>query len=97
MLKPLAGALALALVAAPAFAAAPPGTQSTSVRIGDLDLSRPSDNVRLEKRVKAAAMEVCGAHEDSVRVLKRAVLRSDCYKETLAQASTSARTALAIR
>jgi UrcA family protein len=97
MLKPLAGALALVLFAAPAFAAAPAGVQSTSVRVVDLDLSRPADSARLEKRLKLAAMEVCGAREASVRILKQAVVRSECYRETLAQASTAAQAALAAR
>lgn len=100
MLKPLAGALALALLAAPALAAAPttPADVATAaVRISDLDLSRPSDAARLEKRVKAAAMSVCGAEPFSAAMVKRTVQQSDCYRETLAQASTSARVALASR
>lgn len=97
MLKPLAGALALALVAAPAIAAAPSDLAQASVRIGDLDPSSPADQMRLQKRMKVAALEVCGAHQDSVRAVKWAVERSACYKETLAQASATVQVALASR
>jgi UrcA family protein len=100
MLKPLAGALALALLAAPALAAAPttPADVATAaVRISDLDLSNPSDAARLDKRVKVAAMSVCGAERFSATAVKRAVVQSDCYRDTLAQASTKAQLALASR
>lgn len=97
MLKPLAGALALALIAAPSFAAAPSNVGQVAVRVGDLTPGDPADNARLQKRVKAAALSVCGAQEDSVRMVKWAVERSDCFKETYAQATAKTRTALASR
>lgn len=99
MLKPIAGALALALLAAPAMAAAPtPADVATAaVRIDDLNLSNPSDAARLQKRVKVAAMSVCGAERFSATAVKRAVVQSDCFRETLSQASTKAQLALASR
>lgn len=97
MMKPIAGAIALALIAAPSFAAAPSNVGQATVRVGDLNPGNPADNVRLQKRVKAAALSVCGAQEDSVRMVKWAVQRSDCFKETYAQAVSQTRTALASR
>ncbi|MFN3513023.1 MAG: UrcA family protein [Phenylobacterium sp.] len=91
MLKPLAGALALALAAAPAFAA------TAVVRISDLDLSKAADAAKLETRLTAAALSVCGAHEFSARAMKQAIARSDCYAETRAAAAAQARMALAAR
>lgn len=97
MLKPFAGALALALIAAPSFAATSANLPQASVRISDLNLSSPADQARLQKRVETAALAVCGASRDSVRIVKWAVERSACYKETLAQASSSAQVAIAER
>lgn len=97
MLKPLVGAIALALIAAPSFAAASQDVGQAKVRVDDLKPGNPADTLRLQKRVKAAALSVCGAHEDSVRMVKWAVQRSDCFKETYAQATAQTRTALASR
>lgn len=100
MLKPLTGALALALLAAPAMAAAPsnPADVATAaVRIGDLDMSNPSDAARLDKRLRLAAMSVCGAERFSAVSVKRAVVQSGCYRSTLAQASTKVQLAMAAR
>lgn len=96
MLTIIAVSTALAL-AAGAAVAAPAGYGSTVVRVGDLDLGRPADVERLQRRLETAALEVCGAHAGSVRMVKQAVARSDCYRETLAQASAQVRTGMAIR
>lgn len=100
MLKPLAGALALALLAAPALAAAPttPADVATAaVRISDLDLSNRADAARLDKRLRLAAMSVCGAERFSAVAVKRAVVQSGCYRSSLAEASVKVQVALASR
>ncbi|CAN7524508.1 UrcA family protein [Phenylobacterium sp. LjRoot164] len=96
MLKIIAVSTALALVAGAAVAA-PAGYGSAVVRIGDIDAGRPADVARLQKRLEAAALEACGAQADSVRMVKQAIARSDCYRETLARASAQVRTGLATR
>ena len=69
MLKIIAVSTALAL-AAGAAVAAPAGYGSTVVRVGDLDLGRPADVERLQRRLESAALEVCGAHAGSVQPAK---------------------------
>lgn len=86
MLKIIAISTALAF-AAGAASAAPPGYASTVVRVGGLDLSNPADVRRLERRLDAAALEVCGAPNGSVRMVRMMVARSDCFRETRAQAA----------
>jgi UrcA family protein len=97
MIKIVAVSAALALIAGSAVAAAPANIGTAVVKTGDLNTARSSDVRTLQKRLEAAALEVCGAKEASVRAVKWAVARSDCYRETLAQATTSAKTSLAIR
>lgn len=96
MLKIIAVSAALALVAG-STAAAPVGHGTSVVRLSDLDLSRPADAQRLQRRLETAALEACGAREGSVRMIRTTVLRSDCYRETLADASLKVRTSLASR
>ena len=96
MLKIIAISTAFAL-AAGAAVAAPAGYGAAVVRVGDLDLGRPADVERLQRRLETAALEVCGAHAGSVRMVKQAVARSDCYREALAQASVQVRSGMAIR
>lgn len=86
MLKIFAVSTALALVAG-AASAAPLGFSSVVVRTGGLDLDNPADVRRLDRRLDAAAMEVCGAPRGSVRMLRTVVARSDCFRETRAQAA----------
>lgn len=86
MLKIIAVSTAFAL-AAGAASAAPFGFGSTVVRVGGLDLSDPADVRRLERRLDAAALEVCGAPRGSVRMVRMSVARSDCFRETRAQAA----------
>lgn len=85
MFKLVSAALAAAFVAGSAVAA-PVGAGTATVRVADLDPAKPEDAQRLDRRLKRAAMEACGAYEGSVRILKMAVERSDCYRETLADA-----------
>lgn len=73
-------ALTLAL-ATPAFA-----SSSTGVRIGGLDLGDPADAAIMAQRIDRAAADVCGASRFSARQVQVAIRRSDCYRETLAQA-----------
>lgn len=79
-----------AMLAAGAVSAAPAGHGSETVRVGDLDLAKPADVARLDRRLEKAALAACGAYDGSVRMMKMAIARSDCYRETLAQAKASA-------
>ncbi|KQW73179.1 hypothetical protein ASE17_09530 [Phenylobacterium sp. Root77] len=96
MLKIFAISAALAMVAGSAVAA-PAGFGSSVIRVADLNAGRPADVERLQKRLETASLAACGAQEASARMVKQAIARSDCYKETLAQASAQVRTGLAIR
>ena len=96
MLKIIAVSAALALVAG-AASAAPAGSATVVVRADGLNLSNPSDVRRLDRRLDAAAMEVCGAPSGSVRMVRTAVARSDCFRETRAQAAQQVPTGLAAR
>jgi UrcA family protein len=96
MLKIIAVSTALAMVAGAAVAA-PAGYGSAVVRVSDIDVGRPADVARLQKRLETAALETCGAQADSVRMVRQAIARSDCYRETLAQASAQVQTGLATR
>ena len=80
-----------------AAVAPPAGYGSAFVRVGDIDAASPPDVARLQKRLEAAALEAGGAQAGNVRMVKQAVARSDCYRETLAQASAQVRTGMAIR
>lgn len=84
MLKIIAVSTAFALIAGAAHAT-PPGFRSTVVRVGGLDLNNPADVRRLERRLDAAALDVCGAPNGSVRMVKMMVARSECFRETRAQ------------
>jgi UrcA family protein len=97
MIKILAVSAVLVLTAGSAVAGAPSNVGTAVVKTGDINPGRASDVRTLQKRLETAALEVCGAKEASVRAVKWAVARSDCYRETLAQATTSAKTTLAIR
>jgi UrcA family protein len=82
--------LGIAMVAAVATAnlatAAPEADepQSTVVRYGDLDLSRPEDARRLYGRIKRAARMVCDNHPSSD------IDRLNEYEKCLGQAVTAA-------
>lgn len=79
---------AVAVMAAGAMAASA-GHGVETVRTHDLDLSRPVDVARLERRLEAAALAACGAYDGSVRLMKQATARSACYRETLAEAKAA--------
>ena len=96
MLKIFAISAAATLLAGSALAA-PAGYGSAVVRVGDLNAGRPADVERLQKRLETASLEACGAYEGSARMVKQAIARSDCYRETLAQASAQVRAGQAIR
>lgn len=53
---------AILAAAAPAVAAPAAGTEESSVVVSyaGLDLSRPSDAARLDRRIRAAVRQVCG-------------------------------------
>lgn len=89
-----------AVIASSALAAAPAGPAGYDyavVRLADLDISQPADARRLEKRLQTASLSACGAQRFSAREVKWAVAGSDCYRDALAEARTSAETKLAAR
>lgn len=99
-MKILAFSAAFAVIATSALAATPTGPVGYDyaiVRLGDIDTSLPSDARRLEKRLQTAALSACGAQRFSARDVKRAIAGSDCYRETLAEARTSAEAKIAAR
>lgn len=84
MLKPIFAALALAAtVLAPVPAAAAP--QNHMVRYDDLDLARPADVARLERRIDQAARSVCGLRYDRTALGEFARGRA-CFAKARAQA-----------
>lgn len=97
MIKMIAVSAALALIAGSAVAAPPAGHGTAKVKVSDIDTNRPADTKRLQDRLETAALEACGAQPDSVRAVKWSVQRSDCYRETLAQAKSSVATTMALR
>jgi UrcA family protein len=77
------GAAALAAAALATPAAAQEQT-SVIVRVGDLDLSKPSDAARLDMRLRAAAREVCG--DADPRDLGLSALTQNCQIEAVTRA-----------
>jgi UrcA family protein len=71
--------------ASPAFSAEP-NRPSVSVRVDDLDLSRPADRATLEVRLKVAARRVCGS--PTARQIEDIVARRECFAEVIAQGHT---------
>jgi UrcA family protein len=74
----LALAAAMAIGPAAAFAASP----SVELRYDDLNLSTPDGMAKLNKRVEAAAREVCTSRHDTGSIVKQSLDRK-CYQETL--------------
>lgn len=86
MLKPISAALALAALSlAPAPAAAAAAPQGQTVRYDDLDLARPADVERLERRIDQAARSVCGYGVERTGLGEFARSRA-CFATTRAQA-----------
>lgn len=73
-------ALAAALALVPGAALAAPA--SVEVKYRDLDLSTPEGTAKLNKRIEAAAREVCTTRIDTGSIKNRS-LDSHCYTETL--------------
>ena len=99
-MKIFALSAAFAVVATSAVAAAPAGPVGYDyavVRLADIDMSQPADARRLDKRLQTASLSACGAQRFSAREVKRAVAGSDCYRDALAEARTSAEAKLAVR
>ena len=59
---------------------------SVKVRFHDLDPGNPRDVDRLVARVGEAALEMCGASPFSLREVKGAVSRSQCWRDGVADA-----------
>lgn len=76
--------LLTALIAAPALAqSTAAATSRVIVRIADLDLTSPSGQRQLDRRLAHAVVEACGAASDADLVGSNAVRR--CRVETLAR------------
>ena len=71
----------LAFTAAPALAEPPP-TATAKVQVADLDLSTPSGQRALDRRLTRAVIEVCGAASEADLAGKNDVRR--CRVDTLA-------------
>lgn len=80
----LSALLAASLYAVPAFAqdSAPQPERSRVVSFADLDLSSESGQSKLDRRIRAAANEVCGTASDADLEGKNDVrqCRTDTYK-----------------
>ena len=90
MLGAVAATAATLAFATPAAAAQ---TESqVAVSYADLDLGQPADAARFDRRLRAAAAEVCGPdNAKDVRIHQPVVA---CQKEALSRASSDVRLAL---
>jgi UrcA family protein len=90
MIKPFAlfAAVGLASLALPLHAADKP---SVSVAHTDLDLTKPADRIRLERRVRAATAKVC---PPLGRVLKMNWESAKCRELAATQAAPQVRAAI---
>ncbi len=79
-------ALAMAAPAAGWSRSPQPHAAAVSVRVGDLDLLQAHGARRMLERLDAAAARACGASDDSLRDVKRAVRRSRCYRDAMDRA-----------
>ena len=95
MLKPIFVSLATVTVIAAAPVAAAPAADRASVvvPIGDLDLATSAGSERLQRRLRGAATEICGA----VPILPLAFKASAqlCHAEVLASAKEQVALAMA--
>lgn len=81
--------LALAFFAAPCLAQAVqigPDRYAVTLRRADVGSEIPAAARRTLSRIEAAAMAVCGAPESSLSVVRNAVRRSSCWRESVAKA-----------
>jgi UrcA family protein len=84
---------AAAVLGAPALASATPAPDAATqvtVRYGDLDLNRRSDDRVLLHRIRDAALEACGASPFSIADYRWAVRRSACYRSNVRRAAAEA-------
>lgn len=87
-------ALGLAVSTTPAFAGAE-AVNTTTVSTAGLDLSTPGGQRMLEKRVQAAAREVCGIRTISTGSRIKSQSARNCYRKALASAQTEVAAAVA--
>ena len=78
-------ALGLAVTATPALAG-PAVSQSVSVSTAGLDLASPEGQKMLDKRVKAAAREVCGIEGVTRGSRIKSLNARSCYRKAVAGA-----------
>jgi len=82
------GVMALALAAPMAVRAqsADENIPTARASYAGLDLSREQDAQLMLNRVNNAALQACGASQESFSEYQAAVQRSDCYQEGVSQA-----------
>ena len=85
----------LALGAAAAGPAPPPGEPSVAVRLSDLDLTSRAGAKAALRRIRDAAREVCGDESD-VRLLGRQALYRACVQSAAERAAAASRSPLLI-
>jgi UrcA family protein len=90
MFNRMFSAAAAALLAAGAVALSAPAqageieADTVSVRVGDLDLDDGKDAARLERRIKAAAREICGVVGQD---LKMKAMIASCQAQVISDAN----------
>ncbi|NVE95377.1 UrcA family protein [Altererythrobacter lutimaris] len=89
-----AAACSLALIANPALAGNA-DTQKMSVEYGDLDLSSPQGQARLNTRIDKAARKVCGMNEIQTGTRIRSDDAQRCYDKAVNSATKSMATIIA--
>lgn len=85
----VAGLLVWSALPGPANAAERPAdefTRSVTITVHGGDLDKPAAAKRLFDRIEEAALEVCGASRFSFPDVRRAVRRSDCWRQSVSRA-----------
>ncbi len=62
------------------------GPATTTVRYGDLDLSKQADAQTLYSRLQRASDKVCGEYKELTGICSKMKLYNACYQDTLARA-----------
>jgi UrcA family protein len=86
-------AVALLALSAPSFAASEADGLTDSLRLtGISHAPRTGAEARhIKRRLTAAALHVCGAPSYSLALVKRSVVKSDCYRDAYAGAAAQIR------
>lgn len=87
----IGGTLALLAIAAPAAAEDLHGRRQAVVNYGDLDISKPADAARLERRLASAARRVCDNSMSRMERGRDIRCRSDALARARAEVFGTAR------